>query len=112
VATIAECEDAFAVLAKRLSSVDPETRKRKVLDRSLCCTMSDLDVVFGAQLRDGGLHDVHRVEKASGQIKLSLSSDDLIALTDGSLAFAKAWTSGRLRIEANVFDLLKLRSLL
>ena len=30
----------------------------------------------------------------------------------GQLNFAKAWTSGRLKVDANVFDLLKLRNFL
>ena len=41
-----------------------------------------------------------------------MGSDDLIALTDGELDFAKAWLSGRIKVEASVRDLLKLRSML
>ena len=39
-------------------------------------------------------------------------SDDLIALTDGDLAFAPAWASGRVKLEAGLRDMLRLRSLL
>jgi hypothetical protein len=39
-----------------------------------------------------------------------MTSDDLIALTDGRLKLAAAWATGRLRINAGVRDLLKLRS--
>ena len=40
-----------------------------------------------------------------------MTSDDLLKLTSGELSFAHAWASGRLRVDANVFDLLKLRSI-
>jgi putative sterol carrier protein len=40
-----------------------------------------------------------------------MSSDDLIRLTSGKLNFATAWATGKIRVDANVFDLLKLRSL-
>lgn len=49
-------------------------------------------------------------EKA--EIRLAMTGDDLVALVDGDLNFAKAWGSGRVRLEAGFRDLLKLRSLL
>jgi hypothetical protein len=112
VATVAECEAAFTELASRLGSVDDETRKKAAFDRSVSCTLRDLDVIFGAHLVDGELQDIKQVESPDAQLRLSVTSDDLVALTDGTLAFPKAWASGRLRIDASVFDLLKLRALL
>lgn len=41
-----------------------------------------------------------------------MTGDDLVAMVDGELNFAKAWGSGRVRLEAGFRDLLKLRSLL
>jgi hypothetical protein len=35
-----------------------------------------------------------------------------VALTDGHLDFGRAWLSGRVKVEASVRDLLKLRSML
>jgi hypothetical protein len=32
-------------------------------------------------------------------------------VTSGKLSFASAWATGKLRIDANVFDLLTLRSI-
>ena len=110
-ATIAECEQAFAKLAEQLSTVDADTRRKVVLDRSVTCRLPDLDVVFAGQLRDGGLHAIRQVDTSDGQVRLSLSSDDLVKLTSGQLSFASAWASGRLKIDASVFDLLKLRGL-
>jgi hypothetical protein len=111
VATMSECEEAFKELAKRLSGVDGEDRKKAAFDRTITCTVRDLGVIFGAQLLDGVLNDIRPVKTPDAQLRLSVTSDDLIALTDGRLPFAKAWASGRLRIDASVFDLLKLRTL-
>jgi hypothetical protein len=111
-ASVPECEAAFQELAHRLTSVDADTRKRAAFDRTVSCTLRDLDVIFAARLSDGDLHDITQVTSPEAQLRLAVTSDDLVALTDGSLSFSKAWTSGRLRIEASVFDLLKLRSFL
>lgn len=110
-ATVEQCEQAFYALADRLAETDPQTRKRNSLDRSLSCTLPDIDVVFAARLNDGLLSDIRRVDTADGQVKLTLSSDDLVRLVDGDLSFASAWANGRIKIDAKVLDLVKLRSI-
>lgn len=110
-ATKQECELAFTELAAKLGEVDPHTRKRMVLERSVSARIPDLGAVFQGELRDGGLHDVRETPSADAQIRLTLSSDTLLALTQGSLSFTKAWTTGQLKIDASVLDLLKLRSM-
>ena len=111
-ATVEECEAAMHKLAERLRSPDAADTRGKVLDRSVTCSLRDLGVTFAGQLRDGEIQDIRRVDSPDGQIKLAMASDDLLALVDGRLSFAKAWASGRLKVDASVFDLLKLRSLL
>jgi alkyl sulfatase BDS1-like metallo-beta-lactamase superfamily hydrolase len=110
-ATAEESDRAFHVLADRLAAVDPATRKKNSLDRSLSCSLPDIGVVFGAQLKDGLLNDIHQADKADGQVKLTLSSDDLVQLVNGDLKFASAWASGRIKIDASVLDLIKMRSI-
>lgn len=41
-----------------------------------------------------------------------MAGDDLIALVNGELHFARAWAAGRVKLEAGVRDLLRLRKLL
>lgn len=85
------------------------------MNRRLSCRVPDLDVTFVGQLRDGTLHDVVPAEggqPVEAQVRLTVSSDDLVALTDGRLSFATAWARGRLKIEASMMDLLRLRTLL
>ena len=45
-------------------------------------------------------------------IRLTMTSDDLLALTDGQLNFGSAWASGRVKLEAGLRDLLRLRKIL
>ncbi len=110
-ATVEECEQAFQKLADKLAAVDPAAREKANFERSISCRLRDLDVTFLGQLRDGGLHDIRQVDRPDAQVRLAMTSDDLLALTDGQLNFASAWATGRLRVDANVFDLLKLRSM-
>lgn len=111
-ATVEECEAAMHKLADRLKSPDGAEARGKLIDRSISCHVRDLDVTFAGQLHGGEITGIHRAARPDGQLKLALASDDLIALVDGQLNFAKAWASGRLKVDASVFDLLKLRSLL
>ena len=111
-ATVEECEAAMHKLAARMQSPDAAGVRGKVLERSVSCTLRDLGVTFAGELRGGGIEDIHQVDAPNGKIKLTTTSDDLVAMVNGELNFAKAWTSGRLKVDASMFDLLKLRSLL
>jgi alkyl sulfatase BDS1-like metallo-beta-lactamase superfamily hydrolase len=108
-ASVEDCDSAFRVLAKRLSASDPD--KRSDLDRTLTCRLPDIAVIFAGHLHDGQLTDIRQVDDAKAQVKLTMSSDTLIDLVEGRLKFAPAWASGRIKLDAGVFDLIKLRSL-
>jgi predicted lipid carrier protein YhbT len=112
VASVDECAAAIASLAELLDGVDPAVRARTVVERSVSCTVKDLKVIFTGQLRDGGLHDIQLAESAMAQVRVSLASDDLIMLCKGELDIASAWARGRVKVDASVFDLLKLRTLI
>jgi hypothetical protein len=114
-ATALECREALTVFTKNLGKATGNARAAAQLDRSLSCWISDLDLTFTGQLRDGHIQDLAEVPgkpATKAQIRLALSGDDLVALVDGKLNFAKAWGSGRVKLEASILDLLKLRSLL
>ncbi|HVX47101.1 MAG TPA: alkyl sulfatase C-terminal domain-containing protein [Mycobacteriales bacterium] len=112
-ATAQECRAALDALAARLSGAHTSVRS-KVDERRVACRITDLDLTYVGQLRDGGLHDItERTEQSRpAQITLTLSSDDLLALTDGTLGAGSAWATGRLRIDAGLRDLLTLRTML
>lgn len=110
-ATVEECEKAFHELAARLVSADPEHRKKAAFDRTLSCTLRDLGVTFAGRLKDGDLRDIRRTDRADAQVRMSMSSGDLLRLVAGELHLGSAWATGRVKIHASVFDLLKLRSM-
>jgi len=112
VATSAEVEAAVLVLVDRLAEVDPALRRRYAAERTVSCTVSDLDVVWSGRLDEDGLHDVTDAPCERAQVRLSVGSDDLLALADGRLQVPAAVATGRLRVQAGPLDLLKLRGLL
>jgi alkyl sulfatase BDS1-like metallo-beta-lactamase superfamily hydrolase len=110
VATVEQCEEAMHRLAERLAQNDP-SRQNQGFDRTMSCTLSDLDVTFTGRLKDGQLLDIRQASKRDAQVRLTMSSDDLIALVDGKLKMASAWATKRVKVEAGVRDLMKLRSI-
>ncbi|MFJ7331575.1 SCP2 sterol-binding domain-containing protein [Streptomyces cyaneofuscatus] len=114
-ATMAECRSALDKLSDNLATADGDVRGAAALDRSLSCHIKDLDITFTGRLADGRIQVQDTVEgppREKAEIRLTMTGDDLVALVDGDLNFAKAWASGRVRLEAGFRDLLKLKSLL
>jgi predicted lipid carrier protein YhbT len=113
VATLQAVETAVQVLLERLAEVDPDVRRRYAVERTVACRVRDLDIVFLGSFDDEGtLRGLTTAERGDGQVKLSATSDDLIALIEGRLSVPTAWATGKLKIDASMLDLLKLRSLL
>jgi hypothetical protein len=110
-ATVEQCRQALNDVAARMAA-DPEAAARVNLDRSIAVDIRDLAVSFTGRLRGGAIVDLAEGSDPKAQIRLSVSSDDLLALVAGSLNFAGAWASGRLSVKASFGDLLKLRKLL
>ena len=110
-----QCESGLRSLIERIGTIDPQVRKKYAMTRSISLRVPDLAIVFLATL-DGDVVDELRClegrDNGGAQVRLAAESDDLVALLAGSVAPAVAWATGRLRIEASMLDLLKLRSLL
>ncbi|MFE2295769.1 SCP2 sterol-binding domain-containing protein [Streptomyces sp. NPDC059452] len=114
-ATMAECRSALDKLSDNLATAEGDVRSAASLDRSLSCHIKDLDITFTGRLADGRIRVQDTIEgppREKAEIRLAMTGDDLVSLVDGDLNFAKAWASGRVRLEAGFRDLLKLRSLL
>ncbi|MCX4694118.1 SCP2 sterol-binding domain-containing protein [Streptomyces sp. NBC_01408] len=114
-ATIQECREALDRLSGNLARAEGGAHGAAALDRSLSCHITDLDQTFTGRLEGGRI----RVEAVAAgppadkaEIRLAMTGDDLMALVAGELKFAKAWASGRVRLEAGFRDLLRLKSLL
>jgi predicted lipid carrier protein YhbT len=109
-ATVEECEKALHELAARLADRDPANAKT-TLDRTLSCHIRDLDVTWTGHLREGRLDDVEQASAPDAQVKLSMKSEDLLKLVAGELNMAAAWATGRVRVDASVRDVMRLRSI-
>jgi hypothetical protein len=106
-----QCEAALAGLAARLEDLARRGSPAQTPDRTVLCRLTDLGTSYVADLRDGALLGITEGARKA-QITFTLTSDDLIAVTDGTLPVATAWASGRLRVDASLRDLLRVRSLL
>ncbi|MET8408741.1 SCP2 sterol-binding domain-containing protein [Streptomyces sp. NPDC005195] len=114
-ATTEECRAALDKLSDNLAGAEGDVRGAAALDRSLSCRITDLDLTFVGRLRDGRIEVLDTVAgppREKAQIRLTMSGDDLVAMVNGNLHFAKAWGSGRVKLEAGLLDLFRLRSLL
>jgi putative sterol carrier protein len=110
-ATLEQCRAAINQLADRLAS-SADSGGLKDFDRTLACRISDLDAAFNGRLAGGKVHDLADGDNPKAKIKLTIGSDDLLALVAGNLDAKRAFASGRLKINASVFDLLKLQRML
>ncbi|MFD7895388.1 sterol-binding protein [Streptomyces sp. NPDC059568] len=114
-ATTEECRSALEKLSDNLARANGEVRTAAGLDRSLSCHITDLDLTFTGRLVDGRIEVADTVQgppPQKAEIGLAMAGDDLVALVDGELNFARAWGSGRVRLDAGFRDLLRLRTLL
>ena len=110
-ATLEECRDALGRLSGALSGMDPAKRASAISERTVSAYLTDLDVMFNGRLDATGFHDITTDPAPRAQLRLSMKSDDLVALADRELSFGQAWARGRLRVEASFGDLLRLRKL-
>lgn len=111
-ATEAEVEEVLADLVARLDQVDPATRALLPARRTIEARCPDLDLVVHAEWRNGRIHVLDGVPGRRADIRISVRSDDLLAIVSGELPFGRAYTSNRIRVDASMTDLLRLRSLL
>ncbi|MER6101445.1 SCP2 sterol-binding domain-containing protein [Streptomyces sp. NPDC001832] len=114
-ATMAECRSALDKLSDNLAGADGDVRSAAALDRSLSCYIKDLDITFTGRLANGRIQVLDTVDGPPGEkaeIRLAMTGDDLVAMVNGELNFARAWGAGRVRLEAGFRDLLRLRALL
>lgn len=110
-ASQAECEAALRSLVDAVATLEPEVRRKYVVDRTVSCRVTDLDVTWSARLTEDGLVDL-RTDAPKAQVRLSVGSDDLVALVEGRLAVPTAVATGRVRVQASPFDLLRLSAFL
>ncbi len=113
-ATAEECRTALDTLIGKLADVDSQTRAKKLADRTLSCTVTDLGVTFATRLGPHGADPLARVppDAPRAQIRFSAKSDDVVAIAGDPGSFARAWMTRRIKVEGSPMDLLSFRKLL
>jgi len=108
-----ECREALQKLAGRLAELSPDDRDEYFGNRSISVTIPDLGVTYATNLGTG---DDPVREVAPGDppadIRLTANSDEVVSLAESPMNIARAWMAGRVKIEASMRDLFRLRKLL
>jgi len=108
-----ECREALQKLAGRLAELNPDDRDEYFGNRSISVTIPDLGVTYATNMGTG---DDPVREVAPGDppadIRLTANSDEVVSLAESPMNIARAWMAGRVKIEASMRDLFRLRKLL
>ena len=94
--------------------LDDATR-RKIPDESVSVLVKDLGVAYGCRFESGDVVDVREIDPADTRgatLRLTCTSDTLVDVVDGRLHFGSGWATGKIRVDAKLRDILKLRSFL
>ena len=96
-ATKAEVERQLGVMMSRLDGND----------------VPDLDAAWYSVVEHGRVSQpTETPPNGRADIILRVGSDDLVDLVEGRISFLSAFTSGKVKVDASIVDLLRLRSLL
>lgn len=108
-----ECREALQKLAGRLSELSPADRDEYFGNRSMSVTIPDLGVTYATNLGAGD-DPVREVgpDDPPADIRMTANSDEVVSLADSPMNIARAWMAGRVKIEASMKDLFRLRKLL
>ena len=111
--TAEECRTALQKLAGRLSELSPDERDQYFGNRTISVTVTDLGVTFVTVL--GGGNDPVRVAgpgEPAADIRIAGDSDQVVSLAQQPMNIARAYFSGKVKIEASMKDVFRLRRLL
>jgi hypothetical protein len=113
-ATAEECRLALESLTGRIADMDPADRQAHLVERVISCKVPDLGVTFVTKIGPNGASPVTEANGSEppAEVRFIAKSDDLVALANDPGSFGRAWLTGRLRVEASIWDLLRLRKLL
>ncbi len=96
--------------------VEEADRRKHIEERSVSVAVPDLATVFDMRLTLNGLENVTprgtTAPAERAQVRITVSSDDLVELADDRMNFGRALFSGRVRLDVSFSDLLRLRKLL
>jgi hypothetical protein len=113
VATKAQVTKALERLMARLDGNDGAVRSAIPGRKVLCCHVPDLGASWFSVIEDGHVSaPVETPVPDAVDVTLQVSSDDLIDLVEERTSFLSSFLSGKVRVQASMIDLLRLRTLL
>lgn len=99
-------------LVGRLGTLDAGYRAMLPARRTIEANCTDLGLMYHATWRNGQLGDLVAGAAPRAHIRIHVASTDLVLLADGTLPFRDAYATQRIRIDASMTDLLRLRAVL
>lgn len=111
-ATAEQCRTALETFAAQLASNNEQVKSKLTFERTLACDITDLGISFHGKFSQGALGAIADGDDPSAEIRMTVGSDDLVALVNNELEFGKAFASGRVKLKASIMDLLKLKAIL
>jgi predicted lipid carrier protein YhbT len=111
-ASVEEVEQTLLDLIRRLERIDPGYRAMMPSRRTIQAECPDLGLTYHAFWTHGKLSDLQPGAVARSDIRIRVDSEDLMALAEEELDFGRAYTDGRVRIQASMADLLRLRAVM
>lgn len=111
-ATIEQVEEVLVELLHRLGDIDESTRALLPNSRMIEARCPDLDLIRHAEWRAGDIILLDEPPSRRPDIRISVRSDDLLQIASGELAFGRAYAANKIRLDASMTDLLRLRAVL
>jgi len=113
VASQEQVDRTLKKLVKRLDGADLDGASLPANERTILCIISDLDLTYRADYSGGRIRKLRLVKTAGDEadVRITVGSDELVALADGKSSLPMALLFGRIRVDANARDLLLLRQL-
>ncbi|MBQ1081289.1 MULTISPECIES: SCP2 sterol-binding domain-containing protein [unclassified Nocardiopsis] len=114
--SIDACLEGIARANERILAKPLDRRRAHIRERTVRVVVPDLGTAFDMRLTTNGLTDVtpRPLDDPAGtpQVRVTVSSDDLVALAEDRLDPATALFTRRLKVDASLSDMLRLRRVL
>lgn len=112
-ATVEEVQATLERLVRAIENLDQGSRAMLPSRRTIEARCPDIGLVYHAEWRSGSLGElVEGPAPKRPDIRVEVSSEDLMAMAAGELDFRTAYQGQRVRIDASMRDLLRLRAAL